>query len=238
MADLRDLARSAKGKQLLNSKKLEITVVSAWDETVLLRGVSKRMLAHFCGWNFLEPLLLYASNGKQQLRLDNKDCELYGLKIVVDWMQRACKNPKIGAIEAPSHDVVAACSIQRALRALCCCTDAHRVNAYIKSHYFDNCNLNAQKVTQMYRTFSHPCEHLYWTADNVFKSLEMPNKHLPSSFKRNLRAAIRKNPSLEINLSTIKHSIDARGPKYEADEQEREESVAGTHLTHPWGCPW
>jgi hypothetical protein len=193
------MARTADGKKLLSSKKIDITVSLHGKHEVVLKAVPKQMLAHFCGWDDIAPLLWCCGGGRvQELRLKRKYCKYKGLKIVVDWMQRACKNPELDPLKAPKTDITVACCIQRALRALGCFTDAARVNRFIKCHYFER-PLNGKKVADLTREFDMNRLHMHWMAANVHTTLSDGwSAHvLPSSFKRNLRAVIQTCPSLD-----------------------------------------
>jgi hypothetical protein len=217
MSSLAYLARSADGKKLLNSKKSDISVAEYGNSEILLRVVPKQMLAHFCGWEHISPLLRHTDEGKQELRLKKKYCEPLGLKIVVDWMQRACKDPKIDFLKAPVNDIIAACAIQRALRVLGCYTDADRLNYFIQLHYFRR-PLNAQKVAKLVEAFPIDSIHIEWMVTNVHYSLTdgWVNEVLPASFKRNLRAVIKKNEALQAKFEP--HVTDGCTDVVVADE--------------------
>lgn len=220
MTSLQSLARSADGNRLLNSKKIDIAVTSFGIGKVVLHAVPKQMLAHFCGWDYISPLLHYTNEGKQELRLKEKHCEVLGLKVVIDWMQRACKDSNIDVIKAPSDDIVLACSIQRALRVLGCYADADRMNRYVKRHFFDQRNVNAPKVAKMLEAFPIDSLHINWLATNVIESLD--NEVLPATFRRNLRAVIKKNWAFEVEMQNIRISRDAAGANDDASVEDED----------------
>ncbi|KAF2118774.1 hypothetical protein BDV96DRAFT_677624 [Lophiotrema nucula] len=163
---------------LLTGKKLDIICYET--NTTLLEQVPKSMLIFFCGYQNISRLLATKYNGTntQALCVSQRHCEYIGLKIVVAWMQRACRSSipsSVRQLEAPKNNVLVACCIARTLRALGCRADAQRIDRDIMNTFFSEI-LTVPQVKDLWYSLPRGSVYVKWMLANVRTQLRNPPK--------------------------------------------------------------
>lgn len=199
----------------LRGKTVDIT--NSLTDQIMLKAVPKQMLIHFGGFHNISKYLRTNpdDNTKQVLRLPGQYVEHVGLKIVVNWMQRACKEPRNTLkLNAPGKNIFIACAIARALRTLGCSADAHRVHKFIKRCYFSG-PLNAKKVMALWGNLPHDCIYNRWAVVNVRNTLEGNHDGtLPESFKINLRKLMNQWQGITVAVAAVQANVNKNRATY------------------------
>ncbi|KAF2734212.1 hypothetical protein EJ04DRAFT_523906 [Polyplosphaeria fusca] len=158
-------------RDLLRGTKIDIICTETGD--LFLKLVSKQMLIHFLGMPTVATYLLTRTDGSQALTVSAKHCDYIGLKLVIAWMQRACRLPGQTTelkVHPTGDSILVACSIARALRVFGCLDDLTRIEQSISHYYFDR-SLRLEEIEELWCVLPHDCIYNKMLVANVRSTL-------------------------------------------------------------------
>lgn len=117
----------------------------------------KKFLSFYLTEPGLQKLLTKRHDQLEIVLLPPLSCELEGLAIVIGWMQDAVHTSfsRRNGIPFPTKNILKACYIERALRALGLSVDADDFRQKIMLHYFVNKDLNASEVSKLWNSLPY-----------------------------------------------------------------------------------
>jgi hypothetical protein len=175
--------------------KLDI-VEEGTDHTFAI-AVPKKMLALFCGRKFLKRFLRTLEREDnvnweggpvaQQLRFPRHHTNHIGVKIVISWMLRACRTPKVEMkqMRIPKN-LFAAVSLSRALTTFGLHRDANRVDHFIATHHYKR-PLYPDEMVSIWTCLPKDSKYTYRMVEDLRKNLSKyesgDTKALPDAVK-------------------------------------------------------